>query len=87
MSDEAKDVARCVIGQLSATPMEALLTFTGVDWPESYVPVDEPFVAALCPSRSQGAEPDNDWDLVDGAFSCGLGPASSCTRYRRKRRC
>jgi len=36
----------------AALQAEALLTFTGVDWPESYVPVDEPFVAALCPSRT-----------------------------------
>ncbi|MEU6142242.1 hypothetical protein ABZ848_17960 [Streptomyces sp. NPDC047081] len=52
MSEEEREAARRIVEHLATTPLDALLWFTGVDWPDSCIPVDEPFVAALCPRRT-----------------------------------
>ncbi|MFD4597535.1 hypothetical protein ACFWPQ_05790 [Streptomyces sp. NPDC058464] len=49
---ETGRLARRVVEHLDVTPLEALLLYVGADWPEAYIPIDEPFVAALCPGRT-----------------------------------
>ena len=49
---EAEEIAGHVVDHLATAPLDTLLWSTGVDWPEVYVPVDEPFVAAVCPGRT-----------------------------------
>ena len=46
------EAVRRISNRLARTPRVALLTSTGTDWPESYIAVDEPFVAELCPGRT-----------------------------------
>ncbi|KOU61624.1 hypothetical protein ADK57_27330 [Streptomyces sp. MMG1533] len=52
MSADVNDAARRVVAHLAAASPDDLLTVTESDWPEAYIAVDEPFVAALLPGHT-----------------------------------
>jgi hypothetical protein len=75
MSDaaEVEQTARRVVEHLDAVPTEDLLWYTGADWPESYIPVDEILVAALCPGPTP-APPLHPVTVVESRYGGAYEP-------------